>query len=144
LNGSAAGGQARAELFVARTQARAELVVWSDAYAVPGATGLLANAASIGLPPDIAARPALDCATVGPGLVACDVIPAPSTPFLEKARGPVPAAGMASGCLAIKAATGSRWGPGRGPPVRLWAKPRCGPAAAGDRGSREALRRAPV
>src|SRR2546430_11372381 len=60
-----------------RSPARAELVVWSDAYAVPGETDLLVNATSIGLPPDVAARPALDYATVGPGLVACDVIPAP-------------------------------------------------------------------
>jgi len=55
VNRSAARGQALVELLAARTPARAELVVWSDTYAVPGATDLLVNATSIGLPPDVAA-----------------------------------------------------------------------------------------
>jgi len=86
VNRSAARGQALVELLAARTPARAALVAWSGAYQVPRGTDLLVNATSIGLPPDVAARPELDYATVGPGLVACDVIPAPSTPFLEEAR----------------------------------------------------------
>lgn len=86
VNRSAARGQALAELLAARTPARAELVAWSGAYQVPRGTDLLVNATSIGLPPDVAARPELDYSTVGPGLVVCDVIPAPETPFLEEAR----------------------------------------------------------
>jgi shikimate dehydrogenase len=86
VNRSAVRGQALVELLASRTPARADLVAWSGACEIPRGTELLVNATSIGLPPDVAARPELDYATVGPGLVACDVIPARSTPFLEEAR----------------------------------------------------------
>jgi len=117
VNRSATRGQALIELLAARTPARAELVVWSDAYAVPGATDLLVNATSIGLPPDVAARPALDYATVGPGLVACDVIPAPNTPFLEEARRRGARAVDGLGMLVYQAAIGFELWTGKTAPV---------------------------
>jgi len=119
VNRSAARGQTLVELLAARTPARAELVVWSDAYAVPGETDLLVNATSIGLPPDVAARPALDYATVGPGLVACDVIPAPSTPFLEEARRRGARAVDGLGMLVYQAAIGFELWTGKAAPVAV-------------------------
>jgi len=119
VNRSPARGQALVELLAARTPARADLVAWTGAYEVPRGTDLLVNATSIGLPPDVAARPALDYATVGPGLVACDVIPAPSTPFLEEARrrgaGVVDGLGM----LVYQAAIGFELWTGRPAPVAV-------------------------
>jgi len=100
VNRSAARGHALVELLAARTPARAELVVWSDAYAVP-------------------ARPALDYATVGPGLVACDVIPAPSTPFLEEARRRGARAVDGLGMLVYQAAIGFELWTGKAAPVAV-------------------------
>jgi len=119
VNRSAARGQALVELLAARTPARAELVVWSDGYAVPGGTDLLVNATSIGLPPDVAARPALDYSTVGPGLVACDVIPAPSTPFLQEARRRGARAVDGLGMLVYQAAIGFESWTGKAAPVSV-------------------------
>ena len=119
VNRSAVRGQALVELLAARTPARAELVVWSEAYAVPAATDLLVNATSIGLPPDVAARPTLDYATVGPGVLACDVIPAPSTPFLEEARRRGARAVDGLGMLVYQAAIGFELWTGKAAPVAV-------------------------
>src|SRR5256886_10523754 len=85
VNRSAARGQALVELLAARTPARAELVVWSDTHALPGATDLLVNATSIGLPPGVTSSPALYYATLEPGLLAFYIIPPRSTRFPEPA-----------------------------------------------------------
>ncbi len=119
VNRSAARGQALVELLAARTPARADLVAWPDVYQVPRGTDLLVNATSIGLPPDVAARPALDYATVGPGLVACDVIPAPSTPFLEEARRRGARAVDGLGMLVYQAAIGFELWTGQAAPVAV-------------------------
>jgi shikimate dehydrogenase len=56
---------------------RAELVVWDGAYRVPEATGIVVNATSVGLFPDVDARPDLDLDTLRPEMVVADVIPNP-------------------------------------------------------------------
>jgi shikimate dehydrogenase len=119
VNRTAARGQALVELLATRTPARAALVGWTGAYPVPPGTGLLVNATSIGLPPDVAARPELDWATVGPGLVACDVIPAPSTPFLEEARRRGARVVDGLGMLVYQAAIGFELWTGRPAPVAV-------------------------
>lgn len=86
VNRSPARGRELVELLTSRTGARAELVAWSGPYAAPEGTGLLVNATSIGLEPDVDARPDLRYEAIRPGMVACDVIPAPRTPFLDEAR----------------------------------------------------------
>ena len=86
VNRSGERGETLARLVNEKTPAAAGFVAWQGAYRVPAGTDLLINATSIGLYPDVDAAPAVDFATVTPGMVACDVIPnPPSTPFLRQA-----------------------------------------------------------
>jgi shikimate dehydrogenase len=60
---------------------------WVSNHGVPDGTELLVNATSIGLYPGIEAVPAVDFATIRPGMVVCDVIPnPPRTRFLALAE----------------------------------------------------------
>jgi len=85
VNRSPARGQELADLLVARTPVPAGFVPWTGSYVVPADTHILVNATAIGLPPRADARPDLDAASIRPGMVVCDVIPAPDTPFLRAA-----------------------------------------------------------
>jgi shikimate dehydrogenase len=68
------------------TPAAAELVRWDGTYRVPETTGIVVNATSIGLFPDVDARLDLDRDTLRPPMVVADVIPnPPSTPLLRDA-----------------------------------------------------------
>jgi shikimate dehydrogenase len=90
VNRSPERGQELVALLNDRTNAKALYVPWMDAYRVPEGTDILVNATSIGLYPNREDIPAVDMATVGPGLLVCDVIPnPPHTRFLQlaKARG---------------------------------------------------------
>jgi shikimate dehydrogenase len=69
-----------------RTPVSADFQPWSGAFAIPAGTDLLVNATSIGLFPDVDARPEIEYESITPGMVVCDVIIAPSTPFLDEAR----------------------------------------------------------
>jgi shikimate dehydrogenase len=60
-----------------KTPARADLVGWDTAYAMPPAAEILVNATSIGLFPDVEARPDLVLGSLRPGLIVADVIPNP-------------------------------------------------------------------
>jgi shikimate dehydrogenase len=71
-------------------QADAELVRWDGTYRVPETTGIVVNATSIGLFPDVDARLDLDRDTLRPPMVVADVIPNPSSTWLlrdAEARG---------------------------------------------------------
>jgi len=117
VNRFGARGQALVELLAARTR-RGRAVVWSDGYAVPGATDLLVNATSIGLPPDVAARPALGLLHGRPAWW-----PATSSPPQHALF----AGGAASRCtrggwprmLVYQAASGSSHGPEKAAPVSV-------------------------
>ena len=96
-----------------KTPVQAQFVPWMDAYRVPEGTDILVNATSIGLYPDVDDVPAVDMATVGPGLLVCDVIPnPPHTQFLQAAetRGAVTLNGLGmlvyQGAIAFKLWTG--------------------------------------
>jgi shikimate dehydrogenase len=70
--------------------ADAELVRWDGTYRVPETTGIVVNATSIGLFPDVDARLDLDRDTLRPPMVVADVIPNPSSTWLlrdAEARG---------------------------------------------------------
>lgn len=69
-----------------RTPVHADFQAWNGPYAVPAGTDLLVNATSIGLYPNVDARPELAYESITPGMVVCDVIIAPSTPFQDEAR----------------------------------------------------------
>ena len=86
VNRSAKRGQELVELLNSRTRVKAELAAWPPGFAVPPGADILVNATSIGLPPKQDERPELDYESIARGLVVCDVIPAPTTPFLEAAR----------------------------------------------------------
>jgi shikimate dehydrogenase len=86
VNRSPERGRELAALLAAKTPVRAEFVPWSGPYRVPAGTHILVNATSIGLPPRADELPDLDYGSITAGMVVCDVIPAPTTPFLRAAR----------------------------------------------------------
>lgn len=80
-------GQELVKLLNERTPAQAEFVHWQSDYTVPAEAGILVNATSIGLFPDVTALPAVDLDNIRPGLLVCDVIPnPPRTAFLQAAE----------------------------------------------------------
>lgn len=86
VNRSSERGETLVRLLNDKTPARAEFAPWTDAYRVPEGADLLINATSIGLYPSVDDAPAIDFASITPGMVVCDVIPnPPSTPFLRQA-----------------------------------------------------------
>ncbi len=87
VNRSAQRGAELVNVLNDKTSAQAQLVEWAAAYKVPAGTDILVNATSIGLYPDVEAKPNLDFDTITPGLVVCDVIPnPPQTLFLKEAQ----------------------------------------------------------
>jgi shikimate dehydrogenase len=87
VNRSPERGAELARLLVEKTPAQAQYVPWMDAYRVPEGTDILVNATSLGLYPNVDDVPAVDMATVGSGLLVCDVIPnPPDTLFLKSAE----------------------------------------------------------
>jgi shikimate dehydrogenase len=74
------------ELLNDKTNAKAEFAPWSQGYRAPGDADIVVNATSIGLYPDIDGRLDLDVDSLGPSMVAADLIPnPPRTLFLRGA-----------------------------------------------------------
>jgi shikimate dehydrogenase len=72
----------------------AEFTPWAGDYQVPEDAGVVVNATSIGLYPDVDARVPLDPSTLRPGLIVADVIPnPPRTRLIRDAE--------AAGCIAL-------------------------------------------
>jgi shikimate dehydrogenase len=87
VNKSEERGQALINLLKAKTQVHSDLVVWHGQYLVPEKTDILINATSIGLYPDITAKPNIDFNTIKPNMIVADVIPNPPyTVFLKEAE----------------------------------------------------------
>ena len=53
-------------------------------YSIPEDTDILVNATSIGLAPLSHEKPQIDYESIRAGMLVCDVIPAPTTPFLQE------------------------------------------------------------
>lgn len=70
-------GQTLVDLINSATTTKAQLHVWNGTYAIPSGTGIVVNATSIGLYPDLDAMLDLDAASLRPGLVVADIIPNP-------------------------------------------------------------------
>lgn len=120
VNRSAGRGQSLTDLLNDETPARAELVVWDHAYAIPEGTDVLVNSTSIGLYPNIDDKPDIDYDSIGPAMVVCDVIPnPPRTPFLVEAerRGAKTLDGL--GMLVGQGAIGLKMWTGRAAPVAV-------------------------
>jgi len=80
-------GETLVSLLNTKTRVKASFIPWDSTYAVPAGTDVLVNATSIGLYPDIHARPNLDYDTILPTMIVCDVIPnPPHTIFLKEAE----------------------------------------------------------
>lgn len=88
INRTQQRGEELRDLIRQRTQAGCDALPWVPGMAIPGDSQLLVNATSIGLYPDTQARPDIDYRSLGPGMVACDVVfNPPDTAFLRAAAG---------------------------------------------------------
>ena len=67
-----------------RTPTAATLAAWNKTYAIPEGTGIVVNATSIGLFPDIEGRLDIDLDSLRPGMVVADVIPNPPRTLLVR------------------------------------------------------------
>lgn len=77
-----------------RTTVRAAARLWEGAFSVPAETEILVNATSVGLFPDVEAKPDLDYDTLASGVIVADVIPnPPRTAFVKEVE--------SRGCTAI-------------------------------------------
>jgi len=86
INRSPGRGQELVALLNSRTPVKAEFAAWTGAHVIPAGTELLVNATSIGLFPRVDDLPEIAYESITPGMVVCDVIIAPATPFLDEAR----------------------------------------------------------
>lgn len=79
-------GESLIKILKENTTVAVDYVPWVDAYKVPAGTDILVNATSIGLYPNIDAKPNIDYDTVTKAMYVQDVIPNPAfTPFLREA-----------------------------------------------------------
>jgi shikimate dehydrogenase len=77
VNRDPSRGETLAALVRERTGVPADFVVWEGEYHVPEGTGLVVNATSIGLFPDIEARVPVAVTSLREGMIVSDVIPNP-------------------------------------------------------------------
>ena len=112
VNRSVERGQGLTELLQTKTPVKAGFVQWQGRYIIPADTDILVNATSIGLAPRSHEKPEIDYGSIRAGMLVCDVIPAPMTPFLKEAqeRGAIAVDGLGmlvyQGAIAFKLWTG--------------------------------------
>lgn len=87
VNRSVSRGKPLVQLLKENTQTQIDFVEWNGEYKIPEDTDIVINATSIGLYPHNTDKPNISYPSIKPGMVVCDVIPAPATPFLELAKG---------------------------------------------------------
>lgn len=78
-------GMSLAGLVEARTPADARYLAWDEPVRVPEGVGVVVNATSVGMAPDVTAMPELVMDTLTPGVVVADVIPNPARTGLLRA-----------------------------------------------------------
>jgi shikimate dehydrogenase len=119
VNRSVEHGRELVDLLNSRTPAKAEFAAWSGSYAIPVGTDILVNATSIGLAPNVENKPEVAYESITSGMVVCDVIPAPTTPFLAEAgrRGAKTVDGL--GMLVYQGAIGFKLWTGLDAPVKV-------------------------
>ena len=119
VNRSAERGRILTELLNSKTSASATYEPWEGTYSVPAETDILINATSIGLPPNADDKPNVATDSIRPSMLVCDVIPAPTTPFLSeaKARGSAVLDGL--GMLVYQGAIGFSIWTGEEAPVEV-------------------------
>lgn len=119
VNRSAERGRTLVDLLNAKTPTHAGFQPWQGAPAIPEDVDILVNATSIGLFPNVHEKPAIDYDTIRPGMVVCDVIHTPVTPFLHEAqqRGAKTVDGL--GMLVYQGAIGFKLWTGLDAPVEV-------------------------
>ena len=119
LNRSVERGEGLTELLRTKTPVQVIFKPWQGTCSIPGDTDILVNATSIGLAPLSHERPDIDYGAIRPGMVVCDVIPAPRTPFLQEAqaRGAKVVDGL--GMLVYQGAIGFKLWTGLDAPVQV-------------------------
>lgn len=117
VNRSPERGRQLVELINDRTPTDATYEPWKGPYRISEDASVVINATSIGLFPDVDARPDLDYSTLSPDMTVCDVIHSPNTPFLREAqqRGSNTLHGV--GMLVYQGAIGFKLWTGRDAPV---------------------------
>lgn len=123
VNRSAKRGRELTALLNDKTPVEALFVQWEAKYEVPPETDILVNATSIGLFPDIHAKPPINYDSISERMTVCDVIPnPPHTPFLKEAevRGAKTLDGL--GMLVYQGAIGFRMWTGLDAPVAVMKK----------------------
>jgi shikimate dehydrogenase len=101
-----------------KTPVDASYEKWNTIFRLPDDADILVNATSIGLFPDVEARPDIEYDSVKKGMTVCDVIPnPPRTPFLQEAekRGAATIDGL--GMLAYQAAIAFNMWTGQEAPI---------------------------
>jgi shikimate dehydrogenase len=86
VNRSESRGQTLTDLLNSKTPTKTDFQTWNGNYQVPSGTDIFINATSIGLFPNVNDKPDVDYRSISPGMVVCDVIIAPMTPFLAEAE----------------------------------------------------------
>jgi shikimate dehydrogenase len=120
VNRGKARGEELAALINRRTEAKADFVHWYKPFEVPVGTGILINATSIGLYPNVNEKPDVVYDTITPDMVVSDVVfNDPDTLFLREAvkRGAKTVNGL--GMLASQAAMNFTLWTGEKAPVAL-------------------------
>jgi shikimate dehydrogenase len=120
VNRSVERGQTLVALLNEKTSTTATFVPWRGPYALPANIDILVNATSIGLFPEVTAKPDLDYNTISAGMTVCDVIPnPPRTPFLAEAtaRGATTLDGL--GMLVYQGAIGFKMWTGLDAPIAV-------------------------
>jgi len=120
VNRTPGGGHELVKLLNEKTPAIAVYHSWRTTFNVPRGTDILVNATSIGLYPDIDARPNINYDSLSPQMIVCDVIPnPPRTPFLREAerRGTTVLDGL--GMLVYQGAIGFKMWTGHDAPLEV-------------------------
>jgi len=84
VNRSVERGEGLVDLLNDRVPAEAAFAAWEGDYVIPTGTGVVINATSIGLFPDVDARLAIDMDSLAGDMVVADVIPNPPLTNLVK------------------------------------------------------------
>jgi shikimate dehydrogenase len=119
-NRSTDRGQVLVDLLNDKTPAKAKFHPWHGLFTIPEGTDILVNATSIGLYPEVNARPSINYESISAGMIVCDVIPnPPQTPFLREAAGRGATVLDGLGMLVYQGAIGFKMWTGQDAPVEI-------------------------
>ena len=119
VNRSPEHGRRLVDLLNHTTPTSATYEPWRSPYRLEENAEVIINATSIGLFPDINAKPDLDYSTLTADMTVCDVIHSPNTPFLREAQRQGSRTLDGVGMLVYQGAVGFKLWTGRDAPVEL-------------------------